>query len=205
MLHLTLVRHASTAWNEAGRYQGWGDPPLSPRGRAEALALGPALAAEAFDRVVASDLARTAETARIALPSAEIEADPRLREMHFGAWEGLTWNECVARDGRLVHRWVSDPAAHAPPDGETLAAFEARIAEALAELPSAGRILWVVHAGVIHSVLARWMGIEIGRTFALRLSPCGITRAEIHPDGVRILGVNEGGGQAVVPAPAAEA
>jgi broad specificity phosphatase PhoE len=201
VLHLTLVRHASTAWNEAGRYQGWGDPPLSPRGRAEALALRPVLAAEAFDRVVASDLARTAETARIALPSVGIETDPRLREMHFGAWEGLTWNECVARDGALVHRWVSDPGAHAPPDGETLAAFDARIAGALAALPPAGRIVWVVHAGVIHAVLARWMGVEIGRTFALRLSPCGITRAELHPDGARILCVNEGGGRAVIPGP----
>ncbi|MBV9775085.1 MAG: histidine phosphatase family protein, partial [Gemmatimonadetes bacterium] len=51
LLRLTLVRHGSTPWNEAGRYQGWGDPPLSERGRAQALRLRARLEGEAFDRV----------------------------------------------------------------------------------------------------------------------------------------------------------
>lgn len=192
MLRLTLVRHGSTEWNEAGRFQGWGDPPLSARGRGEAERLGAHLAGEEFDRVVASDLLRARETAALALPSAPVETDPRLREMDFGAWDGLTWAECVARDGDLIRRWSEDPAAVAPPGGESLAAFEARIAAALADLPEEGSRLWVVHAGVIHAILARWMDVPLRRTFALHISACGITRAELFPGGgAKVMCVNE--------------
>jgi broad specificity phosphatase PhoE len=193
VLRLTLVRHASTAWNEAGRYQGWGDPPLSERGRAEALDLRARLAGEAFDRVVASDLARAVETARIALADeVAVQTDARLRELGFGAWEGLTWSDCVARDGDLVRRWVADPAACTPPDGEPAVDFQERVGAALDGLGTDGSVLCVTHAGVIHAALARWMGVDLRHTFALRLSPCGITRAEVHPGGARVLCVNDG-------------
>jgi alpha-ribazole phosphatase len=191
VLRLTVVRHGSTAWNEAGRYQGWGDPPLSERGRGEAERLRVRLAGERFDRVVASDLRRARETAEIALPGAEVETDARLRELHFGAWEGLTWAECTARDGDLLTRWTEDPLSCAPPEGEETRAFEARLAAALGDLPESGEVLWVVHAGVIHAALARWLGVPLRQTFALRLSACGITRAEFFPGGVRITCVND--------------
>lgn len=191
MLRLTLVRHGTTGWNEAGRYQGWSDPPLSERGRAEALRLRHRLEGERFDRVVASDLRRARETAEIALPGVEVEAEPRLREFGFGAWEGLTWDECTRRDGDLLRRWTDDPDAVCPPDGETAAAFGARIAAALDDLPTEGSVLCVAHAGVIHAVLARWMGVALRQTFALRLSACGLTRAELFPDGAKVLCVND--------------
>ncbi len=192
MLRLTLVRHGSTEWNETGRFQGWGDPPLSARGRGEAERLGAHLASERFGRVVASDLLRARETASLALPGARVDTDARLREMDFGAWDGLTWDECVARDGDLIRRWSDDPAAVTPPGGESLAAFEARIAAALAELPEEGSHLWVVHAGVVHAILARWMDVPLRRTFALHISACGITRAELFPGGgAKVTCVNE--------------
>jgi alpha-ribazole phosphatase len=192
VLRLTLVRHGSTEWNETGRFQGWGDPPLSARGRGEAERLGAHLAGEEFGRVVTSGLLRARETAALALPGAHVETDPRLREMDFGAWDGLTWNECVARDGDLIQRWSEDPAAAAPPGGESLAAFETRIAAALADLPEEGSHLWIVHAGVIHAILARWMDIPLRRTFALHISACGITRAELFPGGgAKVTCVNE--------------
>lgn len=199
MLHLTLVRHGTTEWNEAGRYQGWGDPPLSERGRAEALRLRGRLAGERFDRVLASDLRRAVQTAEIALPGAAVEADARLRELGFGAWEGLTWDECAARDGDLPRRWADDPAAVSPPGGETAAVFQARVAAALDDLPPEGRVLLVAHAGVIHAALAHWMGVTLKQTFVLRVAACGLTLAEVFPGGARVTCVNDtshvGGGE----------
>ena len=192
MLRLTLVRHGSTEWNETRRFQGWGDPPLSALGRAEAERLRAHLEGEVFDRIVASDLVRARETAAIALPGATVETNWRLREMSFGTWDGLTWDECVARDGDLIERWSDDPASVDPPDGEPLADFEARIAAALGALPDEGSHLWVVHAGVIHAILARWLDVPLRRTFALHISACGITRAELFPGGgARVTCVNE--------------
>ena len=195
MLRLTLIRHGTTEWNEARRFQGWGDPPLSATGRAEAERLRDHLAGERFDTVVASDLLRARETAAIALPGAAIETSPALREMSFGAWDGLTWDECVARDGDLIRRWSDDPAAVDPPGGEPLRDFEARIDTMLAALPDEGSQLWVVHAGVVHAILARWMDVPLRRTFALHISACGITRAEVFPGGgAKVTCVNETAG-----------
>jgi len=192
VLHLTLVRHGSTEWNEASRYQGWGDPPLSARGRAEAEHLHARLAGEAFDVVMTSDLRRAVETAGIAVPGVEVVRDARLREMNFGAWDGLTWDECAARDADLVRRWVEDPDACAPPEGETGAAFASRISAAVDAFPESGRVLCVAHAGVIHALVARWMEVPLRRTFTLHFSACGITRVELHPGGgARILCVND--------------
>ena len=194
MLRLTLVRHGTIDWNEAGRYQGWGDRDLSGRGRAEAARLHARIGAERFDRVVASDLRRARETAAIALPHAEVESDARLREFHFGAWDGLTWDECVARDGDLMARWTEDPSQVVPPGGEALETFMGRVGAALDELPAEGSVLWVVHAGVVHAVLARWLGVSLRQTFALHVAACGLTRAEVFPGGgVRVLCVNDTG------------
>lgn len=191
MLRLTLVRHGTTAWNDSGRYQGWSDTPLSEQGVAEAERLRARLAGERFDRVVASDLLRARRTAEIALPGVAVETDRRFREMNFGAWEGLTWDECTARDGDLPARWAADPASCAPPEGESAAEFEARVAAGLDALPAEGSALVVAHAGTIHAVLARWLGITLKQTFALHVGRCGITRAELFPGGVRVLCVND--------------
>ncbi len=191
MLRVTLVRHGTTGWNDTGRYQGWSDTPLSEGGRAEAERLRGRLAGERWDRVMSSDLLRARETAEIAVPGVPVETDPRLREMHFGAWEGLTWDECTARDGDLPARWTSDPASCAPPEGESVAEFEARVGAALDALPVDGNVLVVAHAGTIHAVLARWLGVTLKQTFALRIAQCGITRAEVYPDGLRVQCVND--------------
>ena len=121
-----------------------------------------------------------------------METDPHLRENSFGAWDGLTWDECVARDGDLIRRWSDDPSAVAPPGGEPLGDFEARVAALLATLPEEGSQLWVAHAGVIHAILARWLDVPLRRTFALHISACGVTRAELFPGGgARVTCVNE--------------
>ena len=60
-----LIRHAESVWNAAGRWQGHADPPLSERGRAQAEALAADLAPLGIEVLLASDLARAAQTASI--------------------------------------------------------------------------------------------------------------------------------------------
>jgi broad specificity phosphatase PhoE len=91
VLRLTLVRHGSTEWNETGRFQGWGDPPLSAKGRAEAAHLHRVIGGERFDRVVTSDLVRARETAAIAPPRRFRGNRPAPARDELGTWDGLTW------------------------------------------------------------------------------------------------------------------
>jgi probable phosphoglycerate mutase len=104
---LTLIRHGETDWNRARRIQGSTDIPLNDTGRAQARATADELAVE-FDRlgvtpvVVASDLLRAHETARII--AAVLDADdpvlyPELRERRYGAADGLVVWESRARPG----------------------------------------------------------------------------------------------------------
>ncbi len=104
---LYLLRHGETEFNVEGRLQGHQDSPLTARGRAQARAHGALLktliAAPQAWRVVASPLGRTLDTARLAcaelgLSEAAIETDPRLKEIAYGDWEGLNYDEIEASD-----------------------------------------------------------------------------------------------------------
>ena len=102
MLEIWWVRHGTTDWNTIKRWQGHTDLPLNENGRSLARLLAPRLADIPFDECWSSDLQRSAETARLALPGREIRLDARLRELHMGALEGRTWNEM------RVHAWQSE-------------------------------------------------------------------------------------------------
>jgi alpha-ribazole phosphatase len=66
-MKLWLVRHGETEANVAGLYSGHAPTPLTPRGVAQARALGERLRAVPFDKVFCSELARTGTTADLLL------------------------------------------------------------------------------------------------------------------------------------------
>jgi len=53
---ITLIRHGETEWNLSGRWQGHADSPLSPRGVAQAEALGQRMKGEEFDFIIQATL-----------------------------------------------------------------------------------------------------------------------------------------------------
>lgn len=191
MLELTLVRHASTALNETRRYQGSVDLPLSEWGRLEALRLRARLGAAAFDRILCSDLRRCRETLELALPDCTPEADSRLRELDFGGWEGRTYEECLALDAARLQDWVDDPTGTTPPEGEPFEAFRGRVDAVHDALPAHGCVLIVTHGGPIRRVVARALALDWRHVVLMQLSPGGITRLAIHPDGGHLLCLND--------------
>ncbi len=136
---ILLLRHGQTEFNAAGRLQGQLDSPLTDQGRDQAARMGARVAALAAGRRVsihASPLGRALDTARIVaaqIPGAAApRPDPRLMEISFGAWDGLTRPEIDARwpglrAGLPETRWFF----HGP-GGETLETLLSRIAPALA-------------------------------------------------------------------------
>ena len=149
---LLFVRHAESTWNAAGRWQGWGDPPLSERGRTQAEALARSLEGAAADAIVTSDLVRAVETARILGAALGLDPvpDPRLRERDLGRWSGLTEAEITARHAAELARFRARDPELRPGGGESRIEFAARVAPALAELGRAGGLVIVVtHLGVI--------------------------------------------------------
>jgi broad specificity phosphatase PhoE len=157
---LWLVRHGETEGQSSIRFHGSNDVRLSDEGRAQVRALGALLANVPFARVVHSPLARAAESASIladvcGLPRAVLAPDRRLREICFGACEGLTEQEITAAFPEFwrVHRAGGAPAF---PDGEPRAQFAARVRTAITELAAAswtGDVLVVAHRGTVRQAL----------------------------------------------------
>ena len=114
---LIFIRHGETDWNAAGRLQGQRDIPLNDTGRAQARRNGTAIKAAmpeaaGFD-FVASPLSRSRETmeivrAAMGLPPEGYTTDDRLKELTFGAWEGLTDEDLRAVDAELIAARAKD-------------------------------------------------------------------------------------------------
>src|SRR5438270_3933958 len=160
---LFLVRHAQSTWNETDRVQGQADPPLSELGREQARRLADRLGRRRWAGFYTSDLKRAAQTAQPV--AAVLEMQPvvmsELREIHLGAWEGLTKEEIVERYPGQWEQWTSEPNYDAVPGGEGAAAFEQRAAAVIAEIMSrheSGDVLVVTHGGVIQVALGQAVG-----------------------------------------------
>jgi broad specificity phosphatase PhoE len=166
---LYYVRHGLTDWNAEGRLQGGHDIPLNDRGRAQAAQCADILrdlfACEgrvaADFHYVSSPLVRASETMDIVrkalgLPPDAYARDPRLKEIAFGDWEGLTYREVLNRDKTVVNRRESDKWLFRPPGGETYEEVARRVGEWHASLD---RDTVVTAHGGTGRALAGYLGI----------------------------------------------
>ena len=191
------MRHGRTAWNVDKRFQGHTDVALDEGGRAQARALAAFLRGERFDAAVTSDLSRARETAEtIAAPHAlAVESDARWREMQFGAWEGLTWPQIVARFPEIEAGKYGLPKFVTPRNGESFEQLCARVGSALASLRegwgAGGRVLVVTHAGPLHALLHVALGNDEAQALAVRFTPAGITRLRVGDSGAALVSLNE--------------
>ncbi len=151
-LELWLARHGETTYSAAKRVAGWSDPPLTDNGRRQAEALRAVIDGRRFVGVWSSDLDRAVESARLAW--GEPRADRRLRECHFGALEGCTYEEADTTYGEVFHAFRGFQA----PAGESHEDFRARVLDFVASLEP-GRHLLFVHGGVIR-VLTQDLGVD---------------------------------------------
>ncbi len=186
MVKLLIVRHGETAWTRE-RFSGARDVPLAAAGQAQAEAVARALAGQAIAAVYASPLERARATAEsIAKPHRLcVQIDPRLLEMSFGRWEGLTRDEVVARDPDGWATWRKTPHALAAHGGETLPDVAARVAallETLKETHADESVVLVTHAIPIRLIVLGALGLGPERLWSVDASPAGITEVELGRD-----------------------
>ncbi|MEJ2638089.1 MAG: histidine phosphatase family protein [Desulfosarcinaceae bacterium] len=154
---LMIIRHGETEWNRGLRFQGHGDSPLTRIGRTQAKALADRLAGAPIDRLVSSDLGRACETAGYlaAVTGLEVRTDARLRERHYGPFEGLTTAEIEARYLEAYTRFRTDDPDYVLPGGESHRQHYQRNVDFLEDFvkshPGTTAAL-VAHGGVLDSV-----------------------------------------------------
>ncbi len=171
---LYFLRHGETDWNAEGRLQGQQDIPLNSRGREQAARAGRTLRKlvakarpdGAPPDFIASPLGRTRETMEIARSAMDLDPaayaiDPRLKELSFGTWEGLTWPDVQGLSPTLASGREADKWSFVPPAGESYAMLAERITPWLHELTRDTVV--VSHGGVARVLMAIIGGLPIER------------------------------------------
>lgn len=191
---LYLVRHALAA--ESGVLAGQSDIPLLPEGERQAARLRDEFAGVVFTAAWSSPLLRARRTAEVILSgNARNTREPvivaELTEISLGAWEGGR-KEDVRRDWPDVwERRGKDFLNVAPPRGESVATFAARVRPAVtAVLEEARRheqSLLVAHQAVNRVMLADCLGLPLARIMEIEQPPAAVTVLEATEDGVRVL------------------
>jgi probable phosphoglycerate mutase len=165
-----FVRHGETDWNAERRLQGQLDIPLNEVGRLQSAQCGSTLRSLIRARrkvpadfaFFASPLSRARETMEILrggldLPREGYAIEPRLAELSFGRWEGLTYAEVRALDHWALAVRERDKWNFTPPEGESYAELLVRVRAWHAGVK--GDIIVAAHGGVAR-VLMVLLGVR---------------------------------------------
>jgi len=168
-IKLFLIRHGQTSWNVEGRYQGDQDIELNSTGIMQAGLAAKYLSRVAFSNIYSSPLSRTMETARIInrRRGLEIKVMHDLKEMDFGKWEGMKFEEINSTYNIDYQKWLEDPYHNRPTGGEDFQELTDRTTAAidriLAENSDGSSVAVSTHGGVILSLLVHWLQIPLDR------------------------------------------
>jgi len=159
-----FVRHGETDWNAERRLQGQLDVPLNGVGRRQSAHCGSTLRgliaarhrAPADFAFVASPLSRARETMEIlrdtlGLTREGYVIDPRLVELSYGRWEGLTYEEVQALDRSALAVRERNKWNFTIPGGESYAELLARVRDWQAELTT--ETIMAAHGGVARTLM----------------------------------------------------
>lgn len=189
---LILVRHGRTALTEARKISGGDgeDPVLSELGRKDAREvaeevsqIGVSGSFAFLDKPVAivhSPVTRATQTAQAIASrcSLQLNADPRLAEIGFGDWDGLTNEEVFTAFEQEYENWRGSFDV-APPNGESLRDFDLRIRAAFDSILDR-------YSGQTVVVVAHVMPVRALLRIANDASIAGFWRPTIGPASISI-------------------
>ena len=163
--NLYLIRHGQVINQLKGKFVGSTDADLSLSGLEQAARLNIFLSRKTPDICFSSPMRRCLQTAEQAIASLNIELFPKkmFREVDFGEWEGLGFNDIVRSDPVGVEKWIRCDQDFRFPQGESLAEFIERIetsAGFLLKIPQ-DTVAVFTHGGVIRFMLCQLLGLAL--------------------------------------------
>lgn len=186
---LYIVRHGETQWNAEGRWQGWLDSSLTPKGQQQARHAAALLKDVHPQALYCSDAGRARQTAAIIGEAVGLTPIPEaaLRERFYGDYEGLTSNEIDERfPGTRYEAGRDRRDTWRPIAGETLVEVSARVIAGLrllAEQHPGETIIAVTHAGVLRVLDALVTHQSLDDIWDRVPGNCAIFVLEINPGG----------------------
>ncbi len=179
---LFLTRHGETEANAVQRLAGSSDIPLSKLGERQAEVMANILAPEKPDHIYSSPMFRAMRTVRPLASILEIDVVEAegLREIDFGAWEGMNFDEIKQEYPNDIASWIAHDPAFTFPGGENIGAFFERVDRACHKIINDGNGVSVVttHGGVIRRIMRRLLDLTRDGAAGLHVPPGSITTLE---------------------------
>lgn len=190
-MRIFLIRHGETMWNTEARYQGHTNIQLSEKGRYQGERLGQRMARENINVIYSSDLSRAVETANYIAQyhNVKVRQAVELRELNFGTWEGLTFNEISSLYADLAEKWISDPLTLQIPQGELFSQLQQRTTSFINNLiknSSEENIAIVSHGGAIRAIICSLLDIKMEKMWFIRQDNTAVNIFDFY-DGQPIL------------------
>ena len=168
MSKIDVIRHGEP---EGGRrYRGYGiDDPLTEKGWQQMWDAMPEK--PDWDLIVSSPLIRCLDFSRALAEKLAIPCviDEQMKEIGFGAWEGLAPDGIIAADPDEINHFYRDPVNNRPEGAEPLQTFSDRVWTAYEKLAAehAGKhLLIVAHAGVVRIITANVQGMSLDDVYS---------------------------------------
>jgi probable phosphomutase (TIGR03848 family) len=195
-----LLRHGQSTANErgvlAGRSSGVG---LSEKGRTQAEALVARMADVPIAELVVSPMLRCKQTISVLRKTRDMSAviEPRLSEVDYGAWTGRSLRELAKEPlWRVVQ---THPSAAVFPEGEGLAAVQARAVAAVREHDAritrehGENAVWLLcsHGDVLKAILADALGQHLDSFQRIVVDPMSISVVRYTETSPFVLRIND--------------
>ena len=173
MVKVVFVRHGQTEWNVSGRYQGQSDVALSAAGIEQAEKLAANFPVEHIDAIYASDLIRARVTAETVAKrfGLGVNLEPAFRELSFGDWEGLTYEQIVASWPDAMENFLAHPDILDIPHGESFPEVQQRAMSRLQELiqkHEGQTIMVAAHGAVLRTMLTAALHMPLQYLWSIR-------------------------------------
>lgn len=169
-MKLYLVRHTQVDV-QPGTCYGQTDVPVLASFPEEAQKVKERLTGVVFDYRFSSPLTRCRKLAESLVgQSGEIRFDNRLKELHFGIWEGQRWSQFEQTFD--AKKWFGNFMETPCPDGESYFGLIERIRsflEDLSKLPDQSTILIVSHGGPIRAFLSLIVPVDPHSVFDINI------------------------------------
>jgi alpha-ribazole phosphatase/probable phosphoglycerate mutase len=181
MSEILFIRHAET--DMAGTFCGQSDPELNAKGLSQLATLLREIRAAEIGAVYTSDLRRSRATANAIAEALGVEchASAALREINFGQWEGLRWDEIERRDETYARKWALEYPYLPARNGENFRDFKRRVLNEVNFLSTEVErrncsIAVITHAGVLRTILTTLQGCSEEYAHEATKSYCSIVR-----------------------------
>ncbi len=187
MIRFFFIRHGETEWNSTGKYQGQSDVALSQTGLYQAQALAARFPAETLDAIYTSDLKRATTTAEAVAARfrCPLETDKALREIHFGDWEGHTYEEITARWPEQGANFFRAPETLVIPHGETFPLLQERAMKKIKEISAKSEgqnVAVVAHGAILRTILVTLMHIPLHYLWSIRQDNTAVSILRLHDE-----------------------